>query len=85
MDEHLMREKLEDIRAWARAKVQSGHEPPWAWYQYMKLIEAANAILKGMASTATMESSQQSESRLGTHLRLVEPTRQQDTAPTPSA
>ena len=31
-----MRQELERVRDWANAKVQSGSEPPWAWYQYMK-------------------------------------------------
>jgi hypothetical protein len=35
------------VRGWAEAKVASGREPPWAWYQYMKLIEAVDAIQIG--------------------------------------
>jgi hypothetical protein len=27
------------LRDWASRKVEAGSEPPWAWYQYMKLIE----------------------------------------------
>ena len=34
-----MQNELESIRAWAKAKIADGTEPPWAWYQYMKLIE----------------------------------------------
>src|SRR5580704_4588576 len=34
-----MREELERIRDWAKTKIQGGSEPPWAWYQYMKLVE----------------------------------------------
>jgi hypothetical protein len=75
-----MRAELEKVREWAYAKALAGSEAPWNWYQYMKLVEAANAILKGMASTVSMENSQPSEPRPGTHLRLVEPTCQQDTA-----
>ena len=80
MDQKLVREKLEDIRMWAQAKVEAGSDPPWAWYQYMKLIEAANAILKGMDATATMASSQQSAKLPGTHLRLVGAIGSQDNA-----
>jgi hypothetical protein len=40
-----MNEKLEEVRAWAKDKIASGDEPPWAWYQYMKLIETIDAIL----------------------------------------
>jgi hypothetical protein len=31
-------------RDWAEGRVASGNEPPWAWYQYMKLIETVEAI-----------------------------------------
>ena len=67
-----MQNELESIRAWAKAKIADGTEPPWAWYQYMKLIETADAILAGMAARAT-ESSPQSDECPGTHLRLVDP------------
>ena len=35
------------IRDWAGEKVRSGREPPWAWYQYMKLVEAVDSIRQG--------------------------------------
>ena len=76
-----MKADLERVRAWAREKIQGGQEPPWAWYQYMKLVETLDAILAGMAATITTESSQQSDSRPGGHLRLVGSTRPQDNAP----
>ena len=68
-----MREKLEDVRAWAKAKIATGSEPPWAWYQYMKLIETADAILAGMDARTT-ESSRGSDQRRERHLRLVDST-----------
>ena len=34
-------------RDWAEGRVASGNEPPWAWYQYMKLIETVAAIQTG--------------------------------------
>lgn len=74
-----MRSKLEDIRGWADAKIASGQEPPWAWFQYMKLRETLDAILAGM-DCVTMENSQQSEQHPGKHLQLVEATDPQDTA-----
>lgn len=43
---------LQDVKDWAQTKVNAGAEPPWAWYQYMKLIEAANAILDGMGAVS---------------------------------
>lgn len=72
--------QLKDVRQWAKAKIDSGSEPPWAWYQYMKLIETADAILSGMDCAITMESSQQSERRQDMPLRLVDSTFLQDTA-----
>lgn len=75
-----MRDELERLREWADAKVQGGSEPPWAWYQYMKLIETADAILAGMDATVTMENLPQSESHSGAHLRLVASTCPQDAA-----
>ncbi|MGO9056381.1 MAG: hypothetical protein ACLQU2_03225 [Candidatus Binataceae bacterium] len=41
--------ELKRIREWAQSKIDTGAEPPFAWYQYMKLIEAADAILRGFS------------------------------------
>ena len=38
------------LKKWAEGRVASGSEPPWAWYQYMKLIETVTAIQLGRAS-----------------------------------
>jgi hypothetical protein len=66
------REELEDVRAWALSKIATGEEPPWGWYQLMKLREALDAILSGMeAVTPQTESSPREALRPGTHLRLV--------------
>ena len=73
-----MEKSLQDIRDWAKAKIASGQEAPWAWFQYMKLVETVEAILVGMA--ATKEHSQQSAQHQGKHLRLVEGTSSLDTA-----
>lgn len=67
-----MRDELENVRRWAQAKIDAGAEPPWAWYQYMKLVETCDAILTGMTATVTMENLPQSELRPGAHLRLVD-------------
>jgi hypothetical protein len=72
---------LERVREWANTKLATGEEPPWAWYQYMKLRETLDAILAGMAAVSPTESSQQSGSRPGAHLRLVDSTGSQDTVP----
>ena len=76
-----MDKQLRDVRDWAKNKIASGAEPPWAWYQYMKLIEAADAILTGMDCVTPKENLQQSEPRPGTHLRLVGATYLPDNAP----
>ncbi len=75
-----MREELEQVREWADAKIASGQEPPWAWFQYMKLRETLDGILAGLDSVTT-ESSQQSAPHQGTHLQLVADTDSQDNAP----
>lgn len=41
---------LQLLRNWAERRVAAGNEPPWAWYQYMKLIETVTAIETGRAS-----------------------------------
>jgi hypothetical protein len=38
------------LRDWAEKRVATGNEPPWAWYQYMKLIETVAAIQTGRAA-----------------------------------
>lgn len=63
--------QLEAVRDWAKEKIASGAEPPWAWFQYMKLIETLDAILSGQDCVISKESSPQSVSRPGGHLRLV--------------
>lgn len=47
------------IRDWAGKKARSGQEPPWAWYQYMKLIEAVDFIRQGRASVRRVGASSQ--------------------------
>ena len=43
---------LELCRHWAEGRVATGNEPPWAWYQYMKLIETVSAIQTSRAAVA---------------------------------
>jgi hypothetical protein len=74
-----MRDELTRVREWAAAKLTTGAEPPWSWYQLMKLNEAIDAILAGMA-VVTTESSPPEGARPETHLRLVEATCPQDTS-----
>lgn len=72
--------ELKRVRQWADEKIQAGSEPPWAWYQYMKLIESIDDILEGMSATTT-ENSQQSATHPGTSLRLVESKSQPSNSP----
>jgi len=71
----MTREELERVRAWANGKLATGAEPPWAWYQYMKLRETLDAILAGMESTVPVtlpaDSPQEAQRRGSGHLRLV--------------
>jgi hypothetical protein len=71
--------ELQRIRKWAQDKIDAGSEPPWAWYQYMKLIESIDAILDGMSATIT-ENSQRLALRPGKLLRLVDAKSPQDTS-----
>ena len=72
-----MREELQRVRDWAHEKITAGEEPPWAWFQYMKLRETCDAILAGMAATTPLDSPQ-SASHLEKHLQLVGHSSQQD-------
>lgn len=63
-------QQLCDVRSWAKSMLATGAEPPWSWYQYMKLVETLDAILASRATTTTADSPQP-EPPLGKHLRLV--------------
>lgn len=62
--------ELTRVLEWAKEKAHDGSEPPWAWFQYMKLIEVTEAILAG-ATTITEVNLPQSALRLGNALQLV--------------
>ncbi len=69
---------LNEVRQFAKDKIASGQEPPWAWYQYMKLLETIDAISGGMDCTATMENLPQSAMQSDRRLQLVDSTYPQD-------
>jgi len=73
--------ELRRVRHWAHEKIDAGSEPPWAWYQYMKLIETIDAIFQGAEATTTMENSRQSAERPERRLRLVDAKSPQDSVP----
>ena len=77
MTDREARAQLGRLKDWAEEKLQGGSEPPWAWYQYMKLVETARAMLQGFESTRT-ENLPLSEPRSGSALRLVASEGQQD-------
>lgn len=72
--------QLKDVRQWAKDKIAGGQEPPWSWYQHMKLVDAIDAILGGAKCTITTENLPQSDSHQDAHLRLVDSTYLQDSA-----
>jgi hypothetical protein len=74
------RSEMLTLLEWAQARLTNGHEPPWSWYQIMKLREVLQSILASAAATTT-ESSPQSDRSQGKHLRLVETTDRQDMSP----
>jgi hypothetical protein len=77
----MTRAELERVREWALQKLATGEEPPWAWYQYMKLRETLDAILGGIdAVTSQTENSPREVQRRGTRLRLVGATNSPGTA-----
>jgi hypothetical protein len=74
----MTRAELERVREWSLDRLTTGNEPPWSWYQLMKLREALEAILAGMAATQPTAGLQGSAPRSGTGLRLVGGVDQQD-------
>ncbi len=60
---------LKDVRLWAKARIASGLGTPEANYQYMKLIEAVDAILNDLEAGR-----RDSAPRPEGHLRVVETT-----------
>ena len=73
--------ELQKVLDWTNEKLATGAEPPWAWYQYMKLRETLEAILSSMkATTLLREDSPGSEPHPGNSLRLVVSNDQPDSA-----
>lgn len=73
--------ELRRVLQWAHEKIDAGSEPPWAWYQYMKLIETIDAIIQGTEATTTMESSRLAAERPERRLQLVDSKCPRDAAP----
>jgi hypothetical protein len=44
-----LKPELEDLRARARSRIESGAVPEWSWAQHVALIEAIDSVLHDMA------------------------------------
>ncbi len=80
MSGRLIKKELEGVLAWAKEKAHDESNPPWAWFQYMKLIEATETVLQSLGSTITTGSLQQSVQRQGNVYQLKASTSPQDNA-----
>ncbi len=66
------RRDLERVRDWAHQQLAAGQEPPWAWYQHMKLRETLDAILSSMDRAIQLETAAaEAEDRPEAGIRLV--------------
>lgn len=63
--------QLRRLREWAQEQIRGEGTPPWAWYQYVKLMETIDAIVAGRESVIRTESLLPEGARSETHLRLV--------------
>jgi hypothetical protein len=64
-----VKHELEQVRIWARSRLQSGAVPEWSWQKHVDLIEAVDSILHDMATLGA--DSAELERRRSNHLRLV--------------
>lgn len=78
MERDVTPEKLQEVLSWAKSKAHGGSEPPWAWFQYMKLIETLESVIKGIGSTRPTENLLSSGTCQGSGLRLVDANFRQD-------
>jgi hypothetical protein len=51
MNDQNAKSMLHQLDTWAADKLKGEGEPPWSWYQLMKLRETCATIIKGMEST----------------------------------
>jgi hypothetical protein len=49
-----VKNELEHVRDWAKGEILDGRVPPSSWYQHVKLIEAADAILHDISVMANV-------------------------------
>lgn len=67
----MTREELQRVRDWADQKIVQGEEPPWTWFQYMKLRETLDQLLEGMSTKPQTESSPEQAPLVGSGPRLA--------------
>lgn len=68
MDNTAARHVLKDARLWAKARLAAGFGTPEDSYQYMKLIEAVDAILSDLEAENRVQGGPKPDG----HLRVVE-------------
>jgi len=76
----MIKADLERIRDLAVERLSTGSEPPWVWYQLMKLREASESLIQGMDATQPTVGSQERGPQRGAGLRLVGSGDQQESA-----
>ena len=72
------RKDLEGVRAHAKHQLKHGDEPPWAWFQYMKLVEITESTLESLDAVIPLEDSPVSDLPPEKRLQLVATTDPQD-------
>jgi hypothetical protein len=69
LSEACVTHELEQVRIWARNRLQSGAVPEWSWQQHVNLIEAVDSILHDMAMLKVRAA--EPDRRTSDHMRLV--------------
>jgi hypothetical protein len=55
-EEEMIKDDLDRIRKWADDRLSTNQEPPWAWFQLMKLREVVDDTLEALNATTTTHS-----------------------------
>ncbi len=55
-----MTNELEHVAEWARDRIRSGLEPPWAYYKLTQLVDAVEGLREDDPTKRRMENSLQS-------------------------
>ena len=46
---------LDEVRAWAKARVDSGQEPPWTYHNLVTLMDITKELSAGLEAATRME------------------------------